>query len=258
MNEHVLITQDTTVCITGNEPVFITIPKNHHVNLLMHYKDEVNSDVVIYVEQDAVLNVLFHYDAEVVNEVQKICVQKNSEVKLAYAYLKKMKSNQKFDVLLQGEHAKVEIASGILASYDITMHMNVEHQAKDTYANMEHYVVVSNQAKFTLTAIGKINEKMSGSSAHQTTRVLTMAKNHHCEVTPVLIIDENDVAASHANSIGQPDDLQLYYLQSRGLTIQQALNLISSGYLEPMIQLLEETPLSDTVKQLVEKKVGIA
>ena len=54
--------------------------------------------------------------------------------------------------------------------------------------------------------------------SHQTTRVLTLGKDHTAKVIPLLLIDENEVKASHALSIGQPDEEQLYYLCSRGLS----------------------------------------
>ena len=48
------------------------------------------------------------------------------------------------------------------------------------------------------------------SESHQTTRVLTLSDHHNSEVVPVLYIDENDVKASHATTLGQPDENQLY------------------------------------------------
>lgn len=253
----IIISESQTVVIQDQSSLQIEISENLHVDVLLHYQKNVNIDLKITVGENATANFLHFYDVENINEKQTYYIEKNSEVKIGYAYLHALTGEKEANVYLVGEHSKVEITSGILAKKHLKIRLNVEHQAKHTYANMEHYAVVSDLAYFNLYAIGKICEKMSGSAAHQTSRILTMAKNHHCEVTPVLIIDENDVAASHANSIGQPDDLQLYYLQSRGLTIDQSLNLISSGYLEPIVLLFEDTTLNETIKKIIEEKVSV-
>ena len=63
-----------------------------------------------------------------------------------------------------------------------------------------------------------------------------MSDRHSSEVVPILYIDENDVKASHAMTLGQPDADQLYYLQTRGLNLEQALGLMSIGYFLPVIE----------------------
>lgn len=38
------------------------------------------------------------------------------------------------------------------------------------------------------------------------------------DANPILLIDENDVVAGHAASVGRVDPLQLFYLMSRGIS----------------------------------------
>ena len=75
-------------------------------------------------------------------------------------------------------------------------------------------------------------------------------------VNPKLIIDENEVEASHAASVGQPDILQVYYLQSRGLDRSESLKLISLGYLLPIVDVIENEEVKNTLKDAVIKKVS--
>ena len=74
---------------------------------------------------------------------------------------------------------------------------------------------------------------------------------------PLLLIDENDVKASHALTIGQPDEDQLYYLQSRGLTTKQAVGLLSIGYFLPVIELIDNEEEKVQLRQEMESKVGL-
>ena len=60
------------------------------------------------------------------------------------------------------------------------------------------------------------------------------------EVEPKLFIDEYNVEASHGAAIGQMDEMQLYYLLSRGLTEQEARSLIIFGYTNPFLSMIED------------------
>ena len=86
---------------------------------------------------------------------------------------------------------------------------------------------------------------------------MTLGKDHKAKVIPLLLIDENDVKASHAQTIGQPDEDQLYYLQSRGLTNRQAMGLLSIGYLLPVLERIRDEDLKKELQQTMESKVGL-
>ncbi|PZG13809.1 hypothetical protein C1I98_39705, partial [Spongiactinospora gelatinilytica] len=54
-------------------------------------------------------------------------------------------------------------------------------------------------------------------------------------VNPLLIIDENDVQAGHAASVGQYDEEALYYLLSRGLVEADAKQILINNFMEPVL-----------------------
>ena len=82
-------------------------------------------------------------------------------------------------------------------------------------------------------------------------------KNITVRFLPVLLIDENEVKASHATTLGQPDENQLYYLQTRGLSRSQALGLLTLGYLLPISELFDNEEIKEKLKNEIEKKVGL-
>ena len=122
---------------------------------------------------------------------------------------------------------------------------------------MEINAFVKDKASFCMEATGKIEKGAHDSASHQTTRVLTMSEKHNSEVHPVLLIDENEVKASHATTLGQPDENQLYYLQTRGLSRSQALGLLTLGYLLPISELFDNEEIKEKLKNEIEKKVGL-
>ena len=61
----------------------------------------------------------------------------------------------------------------------------------------------------------------------------------------IVLIDEYDVQASHAMSIGRVDEEQLYYLMSRGLSKEDATQMIILGFIEPFTR---ELPMEYAVE----------
>lgn len=159
---------------------------------------------------------------------------------------------------LFGEGSYANIRSACIA--DTLKHFDLQciHHAPHTIGIMENYAVVRANGIYKMVDTGKIVKGSYGSESHQTTRVLTMAEKQASEVTPLLLIDENDVAASHATTLGQPDENQLYYLQTRGLSREQALGLIMIGYLLPVAKGLNDEMIEKELTQKIEAKAGIS
>ena len=107
-----------------------------------------------------------------------------------------------------------------------------------------------------IDAIGKVVKGARRSQSHQTSRALSFEKGVQATILPELLIDENDVNASHAMSIGRVDDDQLYYLMSRGLSVKQCTSLISTGYLMPITDTLNNEVLKEKLKEEMERKLN--
>lgn len=55
---------------------------------------------------------------------------------------------------------------------------------------------------------------------------------------PSMNVHENDVKVSHEAAVGKVEEDQLFYLMSRGLSEDDAIKLIVSGFIEPLIKAL--------------------
>src|SRR5699024_3801112 len=92
-------------------------------------------------------------------------------------------------------------------------------------------------------------------NAEQESRVLMLSDKARGDANPILLIDENDVTAGHAASVGRIDPLQLYYLMSRGITREEAENLIIFSFLEPVVDELPIPAVQKQLRQVIERKV---
>ncbi|MBI0577585.1 Fe-S cluster assembly protein SufD [Neobacillus cucumis] len=131
----------------------------------------------------------------------------------------------------------------------------VVHFGQHTQGNIMNHGVVKDSATTIFNGIGKIEHGASKSDAEQTSRILILSDKARGDANPILLIDEDDVMAGHAASVGRVDNVQLYYLMSRGISKSEAERLIIHGFLAPVVS---QIPIEGVQKQLtgvIERKV---
>ena len=156
---------------------------------------------------------------------------------------------------LVGRKSHLEVRSASIAFGKLDWKMSAVHKAKETYAMLKNYGIVLESGFLGFEVLGNIEKHNSQSKTHQETRVMNMAKDVKAIVYPQLIIDENDVEASHAASVGQPDPIAVYYMKSRGLTEQEVLNHMILGYLLPIIDIIEDETIKEQLSERIVSKV---
>ena len=101
----------------------------------------------------------------------------------------------------------------------------------------------------TFNGIGHIIHGASGADAQQESRVLMLTDKGRGDANPILLIDENDVTAGHAASVGQVDEEDLFYMQSRGIDEETAKKLVIRGFLGAVVT---EIPIKAVQKEFIE------
>lgn len=236
----------------------LDIAKNTNASLFITYKGK-SAEIVneICLHENAQVNMLFWNEiSETAKIHESVYVEKDANVKVAYGELSE--ANGEYDITyhLNASGANVNISSACIASVKKHYEVKCIHHAPYTTGIMENYCVVREHGDYKMIDTGKIERGAYGSESHQKTRVLTMSENQTSNVTPLLLIDENDVQASHATTLGQPDANQLYYLQTRGLTKEQAMGLLTIGYLMPITKTIQNETLQNRLIEEIEAKVG--
>ncbi|MCM3739325.1 Fe-S cluster assembly protein SufD [Oceanobacillus luteolus] len=105
-------------------------------------------------------------------------------------------------------------------------------------------------------AIGKIEHGGTKANSEQESRVLMLSEKARGDANPILLIDEDDVTAGHAASVGRVDPIQMYYLKSRGLTDDEAQRLLIHGFLDPVVSQLPIDSVKQQLKHVIERKIN--
>lgn len=132
---------------------------------------------------------------------------------------------------------------------------NITHFGIGSDGYILQHGVMKDKASAIFNGIGKIEHGASKSNAEQESRVLMLSKDARGDANPILLIDEDDVTAGHAASVGRVDPIQLYYLMSRGISKFEAERLIIHGFLAPVVNQLPVEAVKRQLRQVIERKV---
>lgn len=130
------------------------------------------------------------------------------------------------------------------------------HHGLDTDGQISQRGVMLEQTTAIFNAIGKIHDGATRANAEQESRILMLSAKARGDANPILLIDEDDVTAGHAASVGRIDDMQMYYLMSRGISREEASRLIIHGFLAPVVEELPIETVRNQLTQLIERKLG--
>lgn len=224
-------------------------------DVLIDLQGEGEANIHCDVAQNSVLNLFYLNVGQALKLNERYQVQSQASFKLTYADFNEAALDRTSEVILQGEGARVHLKSAILVQSKKELNYRFSHQAAFTQGDMENFAVTMKDGSMNLHAIGHIAKQAPNSETHQTTRVLNYNSSQRASVYPQLIIDNNDVKASHAQSSGQIDPEQLYYLQTRGLSQGDAVRLMIQGYLTSILEGIKDEPLKTSLLASIEKKV---
>lgn len=129
------------------------------------------------------------------------------------------------------------------------------HHGKDSDGQIFQRGVLKDRTTSIFNAIGKIEHGATRANAEQESRVLMLSGDARGDANPILLIDEDDVTAGHAASVGRVDEFQMYYLMSRGITQEEAERLIILGFLEPVVDELPIESIQKQLRVLIERKI---
>lgn len=239
------------------DPLTIDVVCEGQSSIYLNVKQAGTLNIVVTVVENAECTFLVWNDTKsLVVFDEAYHVKRNGVLSIAYGECNPGDLQRNSHVFLEEEGAKATIKSATLCKNKKKMTMTCTSIAPYTEGMIENYSVVLENADYVMNATGKIVKGAHGSKSHQVSRALTFDENLNATILPKLLIDENDVEASHATSVGQIDENQMVYLQSRGLSEQQVMGLITIGYLMPITTFIQNDELKEILTKEIESKVS--
>ncbi|MFN6991634.1 MAG: SufD family Fe-S cluster assembly protein [Fervidobacterium sp.] len=214
----------------------------------------------VMVRKDARLNLYNLYLSKgdiMINNVF-INVEENSKVNVKDFYFGGKINTGYFGMKLNGVNAQADVKPYYLVNQNniVDILYLIRFYASNTYGNVEAKGVLSDQSKVIFRGIMDILSGCKEAEAHQSNHATLISNKAKVEAIPSLMVDENDVIASHAASSSPIDESMLFYLMTRGIPQEDAQKLIVRGVFEVLKEELENYNLGGVVENALNTVVG--
>lgn len=248
---HVIVVADTSSKVTYVENYFSTVAKSNGLaNIVSEVFAEDNAQITY-----GAVDVLAEGFTTYVN--RRGVVARDAKLEWALGLMNDSDTISENVTHLVGDNSIGDTKTVVVGrgSQKQNFTTKVVHWGKDSDGQILKHGVMKDSSSAIFNGIGKIEHGATRSNAEQESRVLMLSPNARGDANPILLIDEDDVTAGHAASVGRVDPLQLYYLMSRGITKQEAERLVIHGFLAPVVNVLPIEGVKRQLTEVIERKV---
>lgn len=112
------------------------------------------------------------------------------------------------------------------------------HTAPDTTSNIISKSISVNGGINTFRGLIKIMPNATGAKAAMRCDALLVGEKSVANTIPELVIKNEQVSVAHEARVGKIGEEEIFFLQSRGLSEQEATRLVVSGFIEPIVKTL--------------------
>ena len=235
----------------------IEITCNEYVKIKILINEFENKNIKFILKNNAFLKLNF------LSLTQSACgnylfyLEESSNAFVAMADLVKgnVDFNATFNLLGDNANSEWHLASLGADNDKKVFNINFNHVAKNTTGVMSNYGVVEDESMMHFKGISHIKNGSIKSKTHQSAKIMVFDPKCHAKANPILKIDENDIEASHAAIVGKVNDEHMFYLCSRGISENDAKQLITLGYLKPITNYFEDEKYVQEIVDGIEKRL---
>ena len=153
---------------------------------------------------------------------------------------KLLKTRTEIDLI--GNKADARLYGVIFAEDNTQVDMRTvqHHMAKDCFSQAMIKSVVKDKGRSVYQGLIEVEEDASLTDAYLTNHNLVLNNGARADSIPSLKIRNNDVKCSHGSTTGRINEEQILYLTSRGISLEEARQMILEGFLSSVFDHLSE------------------
>lgn len=142
------------------------------------------------------------------------------------------------DVVLEGAGARlITYGLGSLGGeQQLDQFGRIDHRVGACSTQQISKVLLAGRARSAFTGQIKIRPHAQKADSQQLSKSLLLSDQAESNSRPQLMIEADDVKASHGATVGHVSDEEIFYLRSRGLSHAQAMRLLSFAFLSELLE----------------------
>jgi len=216
-------------CLFAINDLKINITKNSILDIEIDLKEDSKLNFDINISPNVVLNLNVITNGKLGKIQYKYTLGENSICNVTK--IQNINSIKEMIIAnLNGEKANFEYNFKTISSNKEAYDFHIFHNYNRTISNIKNNGVCIGDGNIIYQVSSFVPKDIKGCIVNQNNRIINLTDNK-CEIKPNLYIDSYDVEASHSALIGKFSDEEMFYIQSRGIDYNSALNLLITGFL---------------------------
>ena len=138
--------------------------------------------------------------------------------------------------------------------FDLDTQQN--HNAPDSVSDLLYKGALKDKARSVWQGMIKARPDSQRIDGFQANRNLLLSKTSRADSIPGLEIEADDVRCTHASTVGQIDELEVFYLMSRGIPNDIAVQMVVEGFFAPVMERIPIEGVRDRIASRIIEKVG--
>jgi Fe-S cluster assembly protein SufD len=156
-----------------------------------------------------------------------------------------------YEVRLKEEGAELLLsgASVLVNQEQVHNFVRIHHEAPHCNSDQLFKNVIDDKGRSSVDGTVIVNKGAQLTNSDQLINNLMLSDEAHADNKPNLMIYADDVKCAHGTTVGQIDEDQLFYLKTRGLSEELAKSMLTTSFVDSLIQTI---PFPDVVADLNE------
>lgn len=193
----------------------------------IEYIDSDNISVNIYLKEGVCINLFEYSNNKDISVDNKYFLNRNSCLIVSKFYANNT-TNEIINIYLKEDMANIKYNFSSISSNDDKYTINIYHDSKKTCSDIFNRTVASTGSTNIFDINSYVDKGVKNCYLNQQTKIITLGNSNN-KINPNMFIGENSTTAVHSSTIGNISADDLFYLMSRGINYQEAINLIVKG-----------------------------
>lgn len=157
---------------------------------------------------------------------------------------------------LAGKFSNIRTDIAYLIGRDECLDMNyvAYHTGRKTDTVMNVSGVLEGNAKKNFRGTIDFRRGAKGATGNEMEEVLLMSDDVVNQTIPVILCQEEDVEGNHGASIGKLDESLLFYMQSRGLSLDEIYRMMSRAKVEAVSARIEDQKTRENILAILDQR----
>ena len=158
-----------------------------------------------------------------------------------------------FNVTLDGSGIDMAInsLSTVRGHQHVDHHTVVDHRAPHSMSSQLYKSILADKGRTVFNGKIFVRQAAQKTNAYQLNRNLLLSAKAEADTKPQLEIFADDVRCTHGATVGPINDAELFYLQSRGMTRDQAISVMSHGFAEDVLATVSDDDIRNHLRTLL-------